>query len=192
MPLYEYQCAKDGRFELIRKFSDPPAHDVPHLRAAEVQKLLSAPAIQFKGTGWYVTDYAARRRADRRFVARSPKVGQGSPPRTPAASEGDVGARKSESVARRTPSRPAPAPPLDRLSARTTSPGLRRERRCARAAVASAHEADAQCRLCLELQRLQVLAERARPGPSRFSANSTVAFRKPSLLPASWRTPSNR
>ena len=58
MPLYEYQCQKCGeRFEIIQKFSDPllTAHETC---GGEVKKLLSAPAIQFKGSGWYITDYA--------------------------------------------------------------------------------------------------------------------------------------
>ena len=59
MPLYEYQCPKCGRFELIKKFSDEPVTTCPTC-GSEVQKLLSAPAIQFKGTGWYVTDYARK------------------------------------------------------------------------------------------------------------------------------------
>ena len=59
MPLYEYQCEKCGRFELIRKFSDKPVTACPTC-GREVRKLFSAPAIQFKGTGWYVTDYAKK------------------------------------------------------------------------------------------------------------------------------------
>jgi len=59
VPLYEYQCARDGRFEVIRKFSDPPLKKCPQC-GGPIQKLLSAPAIQFKGTGWYVTDYAKK------------------------------------------------------------------------------------------------------------------------------------
>ena len=59
MPLYEYQCARCGRFEVIRKFSDSPLLTCPTC-GGEVQKLLSAPAIQFKGTGWYITDYARK------------------------------------------------------------------------------------------------------------------------------------
>jgi putative FmdB family regulatory protein len=51
VPLYEYQCPKCGRFELIQKFSDAPLSKCPTC-GSEVQKLLSAPAIQFKGTGW--------------------------------------------------------------------------------------------------------------------------------------------
>ena len=59
MPLYEYQCPKCGRFERIQKFADPPLTECPTCGQA-VQKLLSAPAIQFKGTGWYITDYARK------------------------------------------------------------------------------------------------------------------------------------
>ena len=59
LPLYEYLCPKCGRFELIRKFSDDPLKKCPTCGSA-VQKLLSAPAIQFKGTGWYITDYARK------------------------------------------------------------------------------------------------------------------------------------
>ena len=60
MPLYEYECDDCGhRFELIRKFSDPPLTACPAC-AGRVRKLVSSPAIQFKGTGWYVTDYARK------------------------------------------------------------------------------------------------------------------------------------
>jgi putative FmdB family regulatory protein len=56
MPLYEYECDKGHRFELIRKFSDGPLEACPTC-GAPVHKLISSPAFQFKGTGWYVTDY---------------------------------------------------------------------------------------------------------------------------------------
>jgi putative FmdB family regulatory protein len=59
LPLYEYECPKDGTFEQIQKFSDPPLKKCPKC-GSPVEKLLSAPAIQFKGTGWYVTDYAKK------------------------------------------------------------------------------------------------------------------------------------
>ena len=59
MPLYEYECDACGkRFEKIQKFSDPPAEVCVHCGQGPVRKLLSSPAIQFKGSGWYVTDYA--------------------------------------------------------------------------------------------------------------------------------------
>src|ERR1700751_4321956 len=58
MPLYEYECTACGHhFEVIRKFSDPPEEKCPKCGGV-VHKLQSAPAFQFKGTGWYVTDYA--------------------------------------------------------------------------------------------------------------------------------------
>jgi len=60
MPLYEYQCDACGhRFEQIQKFSDPPVETCPKC-GSPVRKLLSSPAIQFKGSGWYITDYAKK------------------------------------------------------------------------------------------------------------------------------------
>jgi putative FmdB family regulatory protein len=58
MPLYEYRCSKcEKKIEVIRKFSDPPLTE--HEGCGGVlEQLLSAPAFQLKGTGWYVTDYA--------------------------------------------------------------------------------------------------------------------------------------
>jgi len=60
MPLYEYQCdACAHRFEVIQKFSDPLVDVCPKCGGA-VKKLFSSPAIQFKGSGWYITDYAKK------------------------------------------------------------------------------------------------------------------------------------
>ena len=60
MPLYEYECDSCGhRFEVIQKFSDALADTCP-VCGAKVHKLFSSPAIQFKGTGWYITDYAKK------------------------------------------------------------------------------------------------------------------------------------
>jgi putative FmdB family regulatory protein len=60
MPLYEYQCEACGhRFERIVKFSDPPVEICPSC-GGRVQKQISSPAFQFKGTGWYITDYAKK------------------------------------------------------------------------------------------------------------------------------------
>ena len=58
MPIYEYQCKKcHHRFEKIQKFSDPLVKKCPEC-GGPVEQVLSAPAVQFKGSGWYVTDYA--------------------------------------------------------------------------------------------------------------------------------------
>jgi putative FmdB family regulatory protein len=60
MPLYEYQCQKCGhRFEKIQKFSDKPIKKCPEC-GGSVQQVINAPAVQFKGSGWYVTDYAGK------------------------------------------------------------------------------------------------------------------------------------
>jgi putative FmdB family regulatory protein len=60
MPLYEYECDACGhRFEKIQKFSDPPEQTCPKC-GGTVHKLLASPAIQFKGSGWYITDYARK------------------------------------------------------------------------------------------------------------------------------------
>jgi putative FmdB family regulatory protein len=60
MPLYEYQCKKcHHRFERIQKFSDPHVKKCPDC-GGPVEQVVSAPAVQFKGSGWYVTDYAKK------------------------------------------------------------------------------------------------------------------------------------
>jgi putative FmdB family regulatory protein len=61
MPLYEYECGACGhRFEIIQKFSDGPPDVCPKCGKGPLQRQQSSPAFQFKGTGWYVTDYAAK------------------------------------------------------------------------------------------------------------------------------------
>jgi len=57
MPLYEYKCHRCGQtFEVLQKFADAPLTEHENC-GGEVERLLSAPALQFKGSGWYVTDY---------------------------------------------------------------------------------------------------------------------------------------
>lgn len=64
MPLYEYQCKKcKHRFEKIQKFSDRPVKKCPEC-GGPVEKLLHAPAVQFKGSGWYVTDYGGKQNTE--------------------------------------------------------------------------------------------------------------------------------
>jgi putative FmdB family regulatory protein len=63
MPLYEYECEKCGhRFEKIQKFSDKMVKKCPEC-GGKVEQMISAPAVQFKGSGWYVTDYANKSHA---------------------------------------------------------------------------------------------------------------------------------
>jgi putative FmdB family regulatory protein len=88
MPLYEYQCEQCGhRFEVIQKFSDAPLADCPKCAGA-IRKLPSSPAIQFKGTGWYITDYARKG-----GNGSTPKEG-GSKDETRAKDEGDAKSEK--------------------------------------------------------------------------------------------------
>ena len=61
MPLYEYECeACQKRFEKIQKYTDAPPDVCPHCGKGPIKKLFSSPAIQFKGSGFYITDYAKK------------------------------------------------------------------------------------------------------------------------------------
>ena len=65
MPLYEYKCSKCNTvFEVIQKVTDPPLKKCIKCGGA-VTKTISAPAIQFKGSGWYITDYAKKTLAEK-------------------------------------------------------------------------------------------------------------------------------
>lgn len=60
MPIYEYECQEcEHRLEALQQISEPPLTTCPECQG-ELRKLLSAPAFQFKGSGWYVTDYARK------------------------------------------------------------------------------------------------------------------------------------
>ena len=103
MPLYEYQCAECGTFERVQKFSDPILTACPTCERP-VEKLLSAPAIRFKGSGWYVTDYANKgkgKEKDADAKEASAKDGKGKDSGAgkdkPAASK-DGGAKPSAST----------------------------------------------------------------------------------------------
>lgn len=64
MPIYEYRCTKCGhRFEAIQKVADPPLSKCEKCKG-KVERLVSSPAIQFKGSGWYITDYARKSSAE--------------------------------------------------------------------------------------------------------------------------------
>ncbi len=60
MPLYEYRCTEcEATLEAIQAFAAPPLEECPECGRSSLKKLLSAPAFQFKGSGWYVNDYAS-------------------------------------------------------------------------------------------------------------------------------------
>jgi len=107
MPLYEYECGACGhRFEVIQKFSDSPIERCP-LCAEPVHKLLSAPAIQFKGTGWYVTDYASKRNTEAAADASSSKSADGA--KTPSSTSTADSSKAPSSTSTSDSSKTAPS-----------------------------------------------------------------------------------
>lgn len=91
MPLYEYECGSCGhRFERIQKFSDPPEKACPKC-GGELHKLVGAPAMKFKGSGWYVTDYG-----------KSTKDTKGKKDSTEATEKTESTEKKTDSVATET------------------------------------------------------------------------------------------
>ena len=91
MPLYEYECGSCGhRFERIQKFSDPPEKTCPKC-GGELHKLVGAPAMKFKGSGWYVTDYG-----------KSTKDTKGKKDSTEATEKTESTEKKTDSVATET------------------------------------------------------------------------------------------
>ena len=91
MPLYDYRCHQCGEtFEVIQKFSDEPLKRHESC-GGDVERLLSVPALQFKGTGWYVTDY-----------------GKGG--KSPSASKSDSGSESKPAEAAKSETKPSAAP----------------------------------------------------------------------------------
>ena len=104
MPLYEYVCDDNGhRFEVIQKFSDPPIEVCPKC-GSRVHKAISSPAFQFKGTGWYVTDYARKDSGGGKSSdssdssSKDAKDAKESKDSTTSSTEKDGGAKKTEST----------------------------------------------------------------------------------------------
>ena len=78
MPLYEYECRKCGhRFEKIQKFTDRTPRVCPKCKTkGKIHRLPSAPAIQFKGSGWYITDYARKGSSESKSEGKEEKSGK--------------------------------------------------------------------------------------------------------------------
>ena len=94
MPLFEYQCtACKERAEILQRVSDPPYSHCPKC-GGEMKKLISAPAIQFKGSGWYKTDYASKPAAS---SSESSKSETKSETKSESKSESSSSTTKSES-----------------------------------------------------------------------------------------------
>ena len=92
MPLYEYECDScGGRFEVIQKFSET-TEQCRRCGKGPVRRLMSSPAIQFKGSGWYVTDYAQKGKSG----------GESSSGGSDSASEKKTDAAKGDSASKST------------------------------------------------------------------------------------------
>lgn len=84
MPLYEYECSKCGHaFEAVQKAGAAPLKKCPKCEGP-LRKLLSAPAIHFKGSGWYVTDYAKKTSGG---ADKPPAAKKADPPAAPEAKD---------------------------------------------------------------------------------------------------------
>lgn len=87
MPIYEYRCEACGeRVEHIQKIADPPLTRCPACGQESLRRLVSAPSFQFKGSGWYVTDYARSKE----------KGGEASPSSESSSEEGSKAPAASE------------------------------------------------------------------------------------------------
>jgi putative FmdB family regulatory protein len=113
MPIYEYRCHSCGKkFETLQKFSDEPLTVHTECGGGPVERLISAPTFQFKGSGWYVNDYA--------------KGSSGKPGETKSDAKGDTAKNdtsKSESSSSKkesTSSTPAPAAPASSTPSSST------------------------------------------------------------------------
>ena len=109
MPLYEYECDSCGnRFEKIQKFSDPLVDICPKC-GKSVHKLMSSPAIQFKGSGFYITDYAKKEStpAGKTGSGKDKDSSSGSSESSSSSSSSDASSGDKASA----PSTPAPATP---------------------------------------------------------------------------------
>jgi putative FmdB family regulatory protein len=104
MPLYEYRCdACSHQFEVIQKFSDEPIAVCPKCGSGPVVKLLSSPAFQFKGTGWYITDYARKGTAEGKDGKDKPaKESKDDSKSTPAVSPSDSSSSNTSTPATNT------------------------------------------------------------------------------------------
>jgi putative FmdB family regulatory protein len=129
MPLYEYECDACGqRFEVIRKFSDPPLEVCTKCGNGPVRRLPSSPAIQFKGSGFYITDYGKKGDSDRRSDRLSTEQKQDA--KSDAAAAGKVtktegkteSAAKTETTAKTDTTAKSGAPAKSEAPAKPTAP----------------------------------------------------------------------
>ena len=138
MPLYEYQCEDCGeRFERIRKFSYPPLDERCPKCGGPIKKLISSPAIQFKGKGWYVTDYAksgsaepskeesatSEASADAKSDAKKEKTTDSAPAEKAKTEKAQTEKGKAESKTETAKPAAAAAPKVEKTADKKSTPG---------------------------------------------------------------------
>jgi len=107
MPLYEYKCEScEHRFERIQKYSDPPIDTCPKC-GARVRKLISSPAIQFKGSGFYITDYGKSGSGAESKSEKADKAGAAGDAKSDAKSETKTEAKAETKAETKTESKPS-------------------------------------------------------------------------------------
>lgn len=95
MPIYEYECQQcRHRVELIQKHSDAPLEQCPKCQGV-MRKLMAAPAIQFKGSGWYITDYSDKGKSKTEGAAAETKQADGKPAKEAASTDAKPSSDKS-------------------------------------------------------------------------------------------------
>lgn len=105
MPLYEYRCSKCGsQYEVLQKFSDAP-QTMHEGCGGPVERLISAPGLQFKGSGWYITDYA--RAGGKKDGAAGEKPAEG---KTEGKAEGKTESKNETKSESKSESKSTPAP----------------------------------------------------------------------------------
>ena len=111
MPLYEYKCDACGaRFEMIRKFSDPPLDQCSVCGKGPVEKLVSSPAFHLKGSGWYATDYARKPEAGSASTSASSEKSDKAATAEKTDSGGGDAAKATDTKPSDKPAAAAPAP----------------------------------------------------------------------------------
>ena len=113
MPLYEYECAAENgrRFEIIQKFSDPILTVCPTC-GGPLRKLISSPAIQFKGSGFYITDYARKSGVDAGKESKDQKEAkEAKASSTSSSSAGDSGSSSTSASPSSSSTPPASSTP---------------------------------------------------------------------------------